>query len=65
MGSETAKQGFKNERDIVSKFNNWKNDSEAKSWLITMQRKSGDNGRETAKMLQFKINPAELFDIKN
>lgn len=30
---------------------------------ITMQRKGGDSGRETAKMLQFKINPAELFDI--
>jgi hypothetical protein len=29
-----------------------------------MQRKGGDGGRETAKMLQFKINPAELFDIK-
>lgn len=29
---------------------------------ITMQRKGGDNGRETAKMLQFKINPAELFE---
>lgn len=30
---------------------------------ITMQRKGGDGGRETAKMLQFKINPAELFDV--
>jgi hypothetical protein len=29
---------------------------------ITMQRKGGDGGRYTAKMLQFKINPAELFD---
>ena len=29
---------------------------------IGMQRKGGDNGRETAKMLQFKINPIELFD---
>lgn len=29
---------------------------------ITMQRKGGDNGRPTAKMLQFKINPAELFE---
>ena len=28
---------------------------------VTMQRKGGDAGRETAKMLQFKINPAELF----
>lgn len=31
---------------------------------ITMQRKGGDAGRETAKMLQFKINPALLFDAK-
>jgi hypothetical protein len=31
---------------------------------ITMQRKGGDNGRETAKMLQFKINPAELFETE-
>lgn len=31
---------------------------------ITMQRKGGDGGRETAKMLQFKINPALLFDGK-
>ena len=29
---------------------------------ITMQRKGGDNGRDTAKMLQFKINPVQLFD---
>lgn len=29
---------------------------------ITMQRKGGDGGRETAKMLQFKINPALLLD---
>lgn len=28
---------------------------------ITMQRKGGDAGRKTANMLQFKINPAELF----
>ena len=31
---------------------------------ITMQRKGGDGGRDTAKMLQFKINPSELFDIE-
>jgi len=28
---------------------------------ITIQRKGGDNGRDTANMLQFKINPAELI----
>ena len=31
---------------------------------ITMQRKGGDAGRATAKMLQFKINPVLLFDAK-
>lgn len=31
---------------------------------ITMQRKGGDGGRESAKMLQFKINPVQLFDAK-
>lgn len=30
---------------------------------ITMQRKGGDGGRDTANMLQFKINPAELFNV--
>ncbi len=29
---------------------------------ISMQRKGGDNGRDTAKMLQFKVNPLLLFD---
>lgn len=31
---------------------------------ITMQRKGGDHGRDTANMLQFKINPVLLFDAK-
>lgn len=31
---------------------------------IIMQRKGGDSGRKTANMLQFKINPLLLFDIK-
>jgi len=30
---------------------------------ITVQRKGGDGGRDTANMLQFKINPAELFNV--
>ncbi len=30
-----------------------------------MQRKGGDAGRETANMLQFKINPAELIEEIN
>ncbi len=31
---------------------------------VSMQRKGGDGGRETAKMLQFKINPVQLFNAK-
>jgi hypothetical protein len=30
---------------------------------ITIQRKGGDNGRSSANMLQFKIDPTELFKI--
>ncbi|VEU71644.1 R.HinP1I restriction endonuclease [Mesomycoplasma ovipneumoniae] len=30
---------------------------------VMLQRKGGDNGRPTANMLQFKIDPTELFDI--
>lgn len=30
---------------------------------VLVQRKGGDGGRETAKMLQFKLNPVSLFDI--
>lgn len=30
---------------------------------VTMQRKGGDNRRPTANMLQFKIDPSELFNI--
>ena len=29
---------------------------------VLVQRKGGDGGRKTAQMLQFKVNPAELFD---
>ncbi len=31
---------------------------------ITMQRKGGDAGRPTSNMLQFKIKPCELFNLK-
>jgi len=50
---------FGNGEVVITKLGN------IKIGRITMQRKGGDGGRETAKMLQFKINPAELFDINN
>ncbi len=36
LGSQTAKGGFANEKSICKKFNNWKNDNEAKQWLKIM-----------------------------
>jgi len=35
-GSETAKNGFKNEKDISNKFNLWKQDKDAQKWLNVM-----------------------------
>ncbi len=36
LGSETAKGGFRNEDDIVAKFNDWENDEDAQKWLGIM-----------------------------
>lgn len=38
------------------------NQGSLKIGKIGMQRKGGDAGRDTSKMLQFKINPVELFN---
>lgn len=35
-GSATAKGGFQNERDVATKFTNWKYDDDAKQWLTAM-----------------------------
>lgn len=36
FGSKTAKGGFRNEDEVVKKFNNWKKDKIAQEWLIAM-----------------------------
>ena len=38
-GSQTAKDGFKNEEDIIKKFNDWEKDKDAQTWLISMKYK--------------------------
>lgn len=35
-GSEIAKGGFQNEKDVADKFNNWKTDTDAQKWLQLM-----------------------------
>ena len=42
LGSQTAKNGFKNEDEIRDKFNNWKADEDAKTWLAAMNYKIAD-----------------------
>ena len=37
FGSETAKGGFRNEDEVIEKFNNWKKDKVAQDWLTTMK----------------------------
>ena len=36
LGSQTAKNGFANEKEIAKKFNNWKYDEESQKWLVIM-----------------------------
>lgn len=41
-GSATAKGGFKNEKDVIDKFNDWQKDETAQKWLEAMGYKLGD-----------------------
>ncbi len=36
LGSQTAKNGFKNEQDICERFHNWQNDEVSQNWLVIM-----------------------------
>lgn len=42
LGSKTAKNGFRNETEIATKFDNWKTDDDAKVWLVAMGYKLAD-----------------------
>ncbi len=73
-GSKTARDGFKNEKDIVKKFNNWNNDEEAKEWLKIMKYKLEDIECVEANILsrckadinvQIKIKLKKCVDVEN
>jgi hypothetical protein len=74
LGSETAKNGFKNEDDIIEKFNNWQNDVEAQKWLAIMQYDFDEieeveavklSGYKTDIQVQVRVFLKKVIDIQN
>lgn len=60
LGSRTAKRGFKNEKDIAKKFNNWKTDEDAQEWLQVM----GYNLKEIEKVKAVIITGSHKTDVQ-
>jgi len=74
LGSQTAKNGFKNEDDIVEKFINWEKDKEAQLWLSIMNFKLNDieyvnavkiSGFKTDVQVQVEIKMKKAIDVEN
>lgn len=74
LGSQTAKNGFKNEKDIVQKFNHWQTDTEAQLWLRLMQYEIKEieyvkaivlSGFKTDIQVQITIKVKEAIDAEN
>jgi len=59
-GSDTAKGGFRNEDDVVNKFNNWKSDLDAQDWLRIMEYKLD----EIEKIEAVKITGSHKADVQ-
>ncbi len=73
-GSQTARDGFSNEDDIVKKFNDWKKDKDAQSWLILMKYKLKEieyveaikiSGYKSDVQVQVRIKLKKLIDVEN
>lgn len=74
LGSQTAKNGFLNEDDIVNKFNAWNTDEDAKKWLLIMQYELSSieyvkavklSGYKTDVQVQVTIKLKEAIDVQN
>jgi len=74
LGSQTAKNGFKNEDDIVAKFNDWKKDKDAQDWLAVMKYKLTEiefveavkiSGFKTDVQVQVTIKLKKALDVEN
>ncbi len=74
LGSQTAKNGFKNEKEIVKKFNSWNSDDEAKQWLEIMNYNLQDieyvkavvlSGYKADVNVQVQIKLKKAIDVEN
>ncbi|MDM1299790.1 type II restriction endonuclease [Empedobacter falsenii] len=59
-GSQTAKNGFANEDDIINKFNEWKSDEDSQKWLIIM----GYSLDEIENVIAVKVPSGNKSDIQ-
>jgi len=59
-GSMTAKRGFKKEKDVVKKFNNWKKDRDAQEWLKIM----GYDIKEIEKVKAIQVTGSHKTDVQ-
>ncbi len=59
-GSATAKGGFSNEDDVVRKFNDWRNDTDAQDWLKIMEY----NLDEIEKVEAVKVTGSHKTDVQ-
>ena len=73
-GSNTAKNGFRNEHDVISKFNNWKKDKDAQNWLVLMDYTLAEieyvkaikiSGFKTDVQVQVTIKLKKVIDVEN
>ena len=74
LGSSTAKGGFRNEDDIVLKFNRWEEDKEARDWLNVMWYNLNEienvtaiklSGYKTDVQVQVRIETKKVISVEN
>lgn len=74
LGSQTARNGFRNEDDVVNKFNNWQNDIEARIWLQIMGYDLNEienviavkiHGEKTDVQAQITVHLRDVIDAQN
>ena len=74
LGSQTAKGGFANEKDIANKFNGWQTDIDAQKWLVLMDYKLDEieyveaivlRGYKADVNVQIRIKLKNALDVEN